>query len=287
MKLKEFMSDTFSVRKGAMKINTKGIIESYREKYDRMMNNSSKRCRSESYSIQPGGRVILHIKVPSETVDNFFYDVLFELTADKSAVSFADCDIRVFSNCPSFVYSVAYVFAHWDPDKNTVSEKGRGMMIDTLRGKLPRNRMLIPGTENKLGRKPVHEAPIVRNPMGLPLFDKSIYFAIFYMNDNLDFSATIGNHNNITTKQLFDSVAQFDHLMNERKKMAIKEKRKTNNVRKDIDRDFERQEKNLDRKNIQSMMRPKASLVPRQSNRTSRKPRTMKSASTTRQSKRI
>ena len=85
MKLKEFLKDTLQVSKGAMKIETKGIIEGYRERYDVLRKDKSKPFRHDVYTMTPGNRVAVHIKVPSETVDKFYYDVLLELSAEKSA----------------------------------------------------------------------------------------------------------------------------------------------------------------------------------------------------------
>lgn len=246
MKLKRFLQDTFSPSKGSVKLNTKGIIEDYRERYDQLI-ASGKKFQHDAYTTTKG-RVIVHIKVPSETIDGkFFYDVLFELTAEKSAVDFRDCNIKVFSNCPSFVYSVAYVFAHWNPDDD--SGKKPGMMIDSLRGKLPRERMLIPGTEKALGREPVHDKPVVRNPMGIPLFDKSLYFAVFHMLDEMNFNQTMHNHNNVSMSRVIASVASFDSLMAQRKRLEAKQKRDKEKKQAAVDQIFEDQEKTLQSKN--------------------------------------
>lgn len=255
MKLKEFLQDSFSPSKGSVKLNTKGIIEEYRDKYDQLL-SSGKKFKHDTYTVTPGNKVIVHIKVPSETVDNFYYDVLFELTAEKSAADFRDCDIKVFSNCPSFVYTVAYVFAHWNPDSKNPAKK-TGMMIDSLRGKLPRDRMLIPGTEKALGRKPVHEKPVVRNPMGIPLFDKSIYFAIFYMLDEMEYRSTMENHHNVSMSRVVATVMEFDKLMAQRKRAEKQAREKKRVTRQVQDKVFENHEKKLDAANRSGMKSPK------------------------------
>lgn len=279
MKLKSFMADTLSVRKGAMRISTKGIIEDYRERYDAMVQNPKKVPRATTYTITPGNRVIVHFKIFSESLDGFAYDVLIELSAEKTAVSFEECDIKIFSNSPSFVYSVAYVFAHWDPDSQKPTKKGKGMMIDTLKGKLPRDRMLIPGVENRLGKKPVHDPPEVRNPMGLPLFDKSIYYAIFYMLDNMDFHAVMNNHNFRTQQQVYDNVAFFDKLMIERKRMENRQKERVTKQRADIESDMKAIERGVDRRNTSALMQPKK---PVRAHSTTKSPRSTSSMKSTR-----
>lgn len=262
MKLREFLADTLSVSKGSMKLNTKGVIEEYRERYEKLI-GSGKAFRHDTYTVNPGGRVMVHIKVPSETVDRFFYDVLIELSAEKSAADFRDCDIKIFSNCPSFVYSVAYVFAHWDPDapaKGGSSRKNAGMMIDTLRGKLPKERLLVPGSEKSLGHKPIHDKPVVRNPMGIPLFDKSVYFAIFYMLDNVQFSQAMHNYHNIPMTRLMATIDDFDSLMVKRKREETRQKAVAKAKDKATREAFEEHERNIDNVNKSGMKKPRSAI---------------------------
>lgn len=279
MKLKNFLSDTFQPTKGSMKISTKGVIEAYREKYDLLSKRTDKPFRYSVYTML-GDRHMVHIKVPSETVDRFYYDVLLELTAEKSAVDFGDCDVKIFSNCPSFVYSVAYIFAHWDPDAKRPTTKGKGMMIDTLKGKLPRDRMLIPGTEKKLGKQPIHEPPVVRNPLGFPMFDKSVYYAIFFLMDNISFKDIIRSRRIITAPQLLAGVESFDSLMAKRKKAEQTQKAKRAEMLAERDKTFKDKERKLDRTNRSGMMRPKSASTAMKTTRTTsstRKASTVKS----------
>ena len=285
MKLKEFLQDTFTISKGAVKINTKSIIDDYRTKYDNMVHNG-RMCKAEVYSVQPADVIMVHVKVPSETVDDFYYDVLLQFSADRSALYFGDCDIKIFSNSPSFVYTVAYVFAHWDPDKRTVSSKGKGMMIDTLKGKLPRERMLIPGVEYKLGKKPVHNEPVVRNPLGIPLFDKSIYFAIFYIMDELSFVQTMTTRRYRTMHQVFDSVSDFNHLMVERKRKLNRQKEKQIKTKNKLDKYFNTKETTVNRQNTGGLIKPKTTSSLKKTSQSIRRPAAMKTALTARTTKR-
>ena len=227
MKLRVFMSDTMQPAKGAMKVSTKGIIEGYRERYDALIKRPEAKFQVQTYKVSPNHQIMVHVKVPSETVNKLHYDVLLALSPEKGTMDLLDCDVKIFSNCPSFVYSVAYIFAHWDPDAKagTTTAKGKGMMIDTLKGKLPRDRMLIPGTEKKLGKQPVHDPPVVRNPLGLPLFDKSIYYAIFYLQDNVPYDQIIRTHNNVSMARVVASVEDFERLMSYRRKLEQDQKR--------------------------------------------------------------
>jgi len=258
VKIDEFMQETFSPAKGSIKLNTKGIIEGYRERYDRLI-KSDKQFQSSTYNVVPGNRIIVHIKEPSESVDNFFYDILFELTAGNSAADFRDCDVKFFSNCPSFVYSVAYVFAHWAP--SNAPAKNTSMMIDSLRGKLPRERMLIPGTEKALGKKPVHDEPVTRNPMGIPLPDKSIYFGLFYLMDHMNFAEVMHNHHAVAMVKVVASVEDFERLMIKRKRAEQDQKSAKAAQQKRVKDDFVEHEKGIAQKNRQGLKRPKTAVT--------------------------
>lgn len=294
MKLRAFMSDTMQPAKGAMKVSTKGIIEGYRERYDALIKRPEAKFQVQTYKVSPNHQIMVHVKVPSETVNKLHYDVLLALSPEKGTMDLLDCDVKIFSNCPSFVYSVAYIFAHWDPDAKagTTTAKGKGMMIDTLKGKLPRDRMLIPGTEKKLGKQPVHDPPVVRNPLGLPLFDKSIYYAIFYLQDNVPYDQIIRTHNNVSMARVVASVEDFERLMSYRRKLEQEQKRQKALQQKSTDKDSRTIERNLDKQNRAGMMlSPKQPTKPKTAQRvyttakTPSRPASMKTTANTRRKK--
>lgn len=166
------------------------------------------------------------------------------------------------------------------------------MMIDTLKGKLPRDRMLIPGTEKKLGKQPVHDPPVVRNPLGLPLFDKSIYYAIFYLQDNVSYDQIIRTHNNVSMARVVASVEDFERLMSYRRKLEQDQKRQKALQQKSTDKDSRTIERNLDKQNRAGMMlSPKQPTKPKTAQRvyttarTPSRPASMKTTANTRRKK--
>lgn len=229
MQLKSFMQDTVSMQKGSVKIPIKGMIETYRERYEELA--AVKKFSHIAYKTLPGGRHIVHVKVPSKTLNRFFYDVLLEFEPTPGATTFEDCNIRIFSNSPSFVYSYAYVFYHLDPDGDSTDKERKragvrrpGMLIDKLVRKIPSGRLLMPGTEKKLGEKVIDNAPVIRNPYGLPLFDSSIYMAIFYLNDTATLADVLSTRNVKSENLIFMAIPDFDILMDQRARIAVKEK---------------------------------------------------------------
>lgn len=240
MQLKRFLDDQFSLGKGAVKLPISSLLEGYRKRYDQLL-LAHKSFKYNVWYVQPGGRTVVHFKIPSETVQNFFYDVLIELDRSGGAKSFEDCSVKFFSNCPSFVYTYAHVFYTMkDPDSKT-----DGMIIDKLNQKIPKDRLLIKGTEKELPQQALTDAPTTRNPANLNLPDKSIYFAIFYMIDKLDFRKIMYSRNNISTMQLLRNVQDFEILMKNRADQERKQRDQRRETHKAVRKHFKQQEKEL------------------------------------------
>lgn len=224
MKLKEFLGDTMSLGKGSVKYPIGMQVMQHRDAYNKLKGKESIQFKHQIYLTSPGNRRMIHVKVPSETVRDFYYDVIFEYSPDENTKSFVDCDIKVFSNSPSFVYTSAYVFAHWDPDSGKTSSNSKGMMIDAFKKKLPRNSMMVPGLSSKLGDEPIHDKPETRNPLGAPLFDKSLYYAAFYIMENVNYDELVANIRPTASITVYNNVVDFDQLMTARSLAAAKQK---------------------------------------------------------------
>lgn len=226
MLLKEFMQDNMPLSKGSVKIPIKGIRDNYRARYETL--SKSKPFIHDVYKINPGGRNIVHVKVPSETVDKFYYDVLLEVEPGPLARSLEQCHVRFFSNCPSFVYSYAYIFYHLNVDGETPIKppktKSSGAIIPMLLTKIPRSRLLMPGTEEKLGDAVLDNAPDTRNPHRLIMLDKSLYYAIFYLEDNVPLNTILKTRRYRTEGQVVAAVSDFESLMAKRKQQERKQR---------------------------------------------------------------
>lgn len=253
MLLRDFMQDNVTIKKGSVKLPVGGFIENTRTKYAEMKKKTEKPFLHTSYLVTPGDTLTIHVKVPSNSLKKFYYDILLELTPIKDAKSIEECHVKIFSNSPSFVYSYAYVFYHLDPeDSDTVErsvKRGRttpGMIINRLYRKIPVNRLLMPGTEEKYGDRVLEEPPVIRNPYNLPMFDSSLYLAILYLEDVTTLNELIRTARRISENQLLASVSDFDSLMEQRKRAALtegKEERKKKRISQEVVRDVERQVK--------------------------------------------
>jgi hypothetical protein len=229
VQLKRFLDDQFSLGKGAVKLPISSLLEQYRKRYA-ALRQVYKTFKYTIWYVQPEGRTIVHFKVPSETVHNFFYDVLLELDRSGGAAKFEDCHVKVFSNCPSFVYTYAHVFYTMkDPDTGK-----DGMIIDKFNQKIPKERLLVKGSEKTLPKESLTDAPTTRNPANLNLPDKSIYYAIFYLIDEFDFRRVMYSRNTISMSRLLQSVDNFDILMKNRRAMELKQREQLRETRKVI-----------------------------------------------------
>lgn len=266
VKLKSFMEDFRPNRGSTVSIPMTGVVSQYRERYDALVKDTTRRFRHDVYTLDREGVFIVHVKVPSESIktEPFYYDVLIQFEPTDGAVSFRDCDVRVFSNCPSYVYSgLGYIHSHWNTEEK--GDRRPSMMIDSLKGKLPRENLMVRGTERQLGYKAVHKEPVIRNPMGLPIFDKSLYYAIFYIEDNLTLNQVRTRRHYVTQSQVVASVASFDHLMVERKRAERRERERNNRDKHRNDALFRTNEDDLEGKNgIKKTHRPSGLFRPKQ-----------------------
>ena len=106
-----------------------------------------------------------YIKIPSENVEGFYYDVVIKFSTkdngQRTAANLNLYDVQFFSNDPAFVYTYARVF-----DK-------LGLFIPELR--------------SKGSKKALKNDPVERNQYQIPGYVKSIYFAYLYMKAHLLF----------------------------------------------------------------------------------------------------
>lgn len=270
MKLQSFMNDNLPVQKGSVKIPIKGLIETYRDDYYKMKAIKKIDCTHTVYRM-PDDTTIVHVKVPSGTVKNFYYDVLYELSYTNTTKDILDCEVKIFSNSPSFVYTYAYVFYHMGATEGVAAPTG--MLINRTTQKIPKDRLLIREAEKKLGKEPLREPPVVRNVLGLPLFDKSLYFALFYLLDNSSLPAIRMSAKKTTWNKLLNDIPEFETLMFDRKKMERAQREKEAAKRKSIQKAIRKSELGVAKKNrvTASQLRPMKTSSTMSTSRTSKR----------------
>ena len=147
--------------KGNSVIVNKGMYkEMYTDKFNKVLLRENGVIKYKVY--KEGGKTdsyYIHIKVPSEVVSNFYYDVVIQLWTDaigeKNNVNLNNHYVRFFSNDPAFTYTFAYAF-----NKNN-------LFIDILK--------------QRMNPKAIKDSAKTKNPKNEIMYVKSLYFAYLTM----------------------------------------------------------------------------------------------------------
>lgn len=131
----------------------------FTEKFDKVLLREAGKINSTLYVDKSKDRYVAHIKVPSETVKDFYYDAVIMFYTDDpaqhSASNLNGYYVKFFSNDPAFVYTYLYVFLQND------------LFFEDLKPK-----------SSKLA---LTKKPSEKNPFGIPGYSKILYFAFLYM----------------------------------------------------------------------------------------------------------
>lgn len=158
---------------------------------------------------------ICHMKVPSETVENFYYDVVFFM--QKSNTRLDKVDFKVFSNCPSFVFTYTHAFVE------------KKLFADVLK--------------SKMAKEAIRKEAKLKNPNNEIGYEKSIYFAYLYMYDKGLFDHKLYDlyGKPYSDKILLSNVEDSDTILERRQQLAAdkkKDKEKEEAPKKTIRRDI-------------------------------------------------
>lgn len=127
----------------------------YTEKWDALLVREDGNIEYKLY--KENEDYYIHLKIPSETVPKFYYDIVirFYLPKEEQKKSMertlSSYSVQFYSNDPSFVYTFAYAFN--------------------------KHNMFISDLESKMSKKALKEEPKVRNPKNEIGYVKTIYFA--------------------------------------------------------------------------------------------------------------
>lgn len=145
------------------------------------------------------------LKIPSRSVD-LFYDVIVEfdlksIPEEKNLTNF--CNFRVFSNCPSFVFTYAYTFY--------------------------KKNLLCKWAMSKYSNEVLSQSPDIRNQYQIINFERSLYFAFKYLsgygrNNIRNLKSTAAKEDNYTT--MLRWVVTSDEILERYRYEKDKERRK-------------------------------------------------------------
>lgn len=134
----------------------------YSEKFDKILVREAGNVNYKLY--KDGDKYIAYLKIPSELIDKFYYDVVIEFTPPKgiTGATLKDYSVRFYSNDPSFVFTFAHAFIE--------------------------NDMFITQYKDKMSKQAVKKVAKERNPKNQVGYVKSLYFAYLYMSSHGLFS---------------------------------------------------------------------------------------------------
>lgn len=138
----------------------------YQEKLDTIMVREAGQVHYKAYKDK--SRYIIYIKIPSEVVPKFYYDVLIEFRQPKEGVVAHDLSkykARFYSNDPSFVFTFAHAFK--------------------------KNGIFFSDYDDKMSQKALKEKADEKNPKDIVGYVKSLYFAYLIMKRRGLFSKTL------------------------------------------------------------------------------------------------
>lgn len=115
-------------------------------------------------------RLYGYFKIPSETIEKFYYDVVVEFTGNEevkeAGTNLFEYNVRFFSNDPAFTFTYAYVFN--------------------------RNDLLIKALRSKMSQKAIKKAAVEKNPSNQIGYVKTLYFVYLTMlNRGLNFTSNV------------------------------------------------------------------------------------------------
>lgn len=138
------------------------VKSNYKSRYREVSNQ----IESNWYIIGDKGPLIIHLRIPSEKVKEVAYDTLFEFPTGKNTTlkDFKQSEVKVFSNCPSFVYMNAKIC------------KEKGFLI-------PWASDLINPRAFEDSKKDATKEVSAKDKPNDVRYEKSLYFSALYLND--------------------------------------------------------------------------------------------------------
>lgn len=178
--------------------------EVYSKRFDRMYLRVAGKIDYYLMKKSDESKYILYIKMPSESIDKLYYDVVIEFTAiddvKRRINNLSDYDIKVFSNDPNFIFTYAYVFN--------------------------KEKLLIPELLKKYDKYTFKTAPDVTNRYRQVGYVKSIYFAyLFYKLRGLDKKITWMNAAPINYDMLKKSIMDCNMKITQAQEMHTLDKK--------------------------------------------------------------
>lgn len=206
--------------KTAVMTNRQMYRDFYTSKFDKIMLREGNNFRYFCY--KTANDYIIHIKVPSEVIPKFYYDVvIFFYTNNAPTVTnstLKNYDVKFYTNSPDFVYTHCHAYVVGD--------------------------LFFTGLSKKMNKLSLTKTAIERNPKDDIGYVKSIFFAYLIMQRKQLFEKSI-YVDKYSEKYLLSTVSHADDVVQARQEVEVRL------------REQERREKKEQKKAEREAMRPK------------------------------
>ena len=178
----------------------------YTKKYGAVLLRENGTFNTVMYYDKKSDRHFIHMKVPSEVVKDFYYDVVVEFypisIGNKTDPTLRNYGVRFFSNDPAFVFTYEYVFS--------------------------KNDLLIKELKPRASKVALRNKPDERNPYLTPGYVKSLYFCFLHMQSRSLFNKVHWKNyaQPFSAKVLVASVEDSDKKVAERQELGKETERK-------------------------------------------------------------
>lgn len=113
------------------------------------------RINYKTYVNKKRTKLVYIVQIPSRKAKDVLYDVVIEYEINDNTKEINNLDFKVFSNCPSFVYTYAYVFF--------------------------KKKILCTWLKDKYSKEVLKDRPDEKNEYQIINFERSLYLALKYI----------------------------------------------------------------------------------------------------------
>ena len=204
---------------GQVFTNRQMYKDMYKKKFDALMVREQSRIAYKIYKANDTvDAYYIHFKIPSEVIENFYYDVVIRLfTTDnlkKTQPNLRSYAVNFYSNDPAFVYTFAHSFK--------------------------KNKLFIPDLESKMSKRALRENADIRNPKNNVWYVKSLFFAYLAMEKYNLFARPMLNQNSVSynKKELLRNITDADIKVAARQREGDLLKEKERQAKNDKEREL-------------------------------------------------
>lgn len=217
--IREFLENP--IGKGTSILPNRQLIIDDLERRRNLMLENKKKIEIQVYHNPVTDNFFFHVKIPSETKRDNNYDIVIQLSPPKNMTGISkpknigSYTARFFSNSPNFIYTYAHI--------------------------MDNNDLIIRFLKKKISNEVFRKEPVVRNPTGIILYEKSLIFSILSILEDGRYSdreylkSIQKNH---AENLIFGIIRTDDKILEEIKKenkrLGIEKKEERDKIKKEV-----------------------------------------------------